>query len=68
MSSERSRCVVTMRAEQPTEEGYYFVQYHRNFQPVVCQIWREDDGELWLHTKSTSKPLKEVKAYCYGSM
>ena len=65
-TSENRGVRIIMRVEKPTEEGCYFCQYHRNFEPIICTVTREDDGELWLHTRSTSKPLKDVKAYCFG--
>ena len=63
--ANRKPFTIMMTLERPSEEGHYFVQYHRNFQPVMCYVdWEKD--ELWLHTNSTSKPLKEVKAYCFS--
>ena len=58
---------VMMRPDKPKEEGIYFCQYHRNFEPVICTVRKRDDGRLWLHTKSTSKPLDEVKAFCFSN-
>jgi len=67
-STSSNSITIVFKKDKPTEEGDYFVQYHRNFEPIYCYVSREDDGELWLNTKSTSKLLKEVNAYCYGSL
>jgi len=67
-SSSAPAPVIMMEADKPTEEGCYFVQYHKNFQPVFCDIIKDEWGDLWLQTKTTMKPLKDIKAYCYGRL
>ena len=59
---------ITMYEETPNEEGMYFIKYDKDSQPIPCQIYLEEDGELWLRTKSTSNPLNDVKAFCYGKI
>ena len=57
--------VLYMRLERPTEEGLYFCQYHRNFEPSVCRIFKKGK-KLWLKGKTIEKPLDKVKAFCFS--
>jgi hypothetical protein len=56
---------VYMTLNRPTKEGYYFCQYHPNFEPVFCSVVKKN-RKLWLNTRSTSRPLNKVKAFCFS--
>lgn len=56
---------IHMTRSRPTRAGYYFIQYQRNFPPMLCAVIRSR-GRLWLCTKTTRKPLAQVNAVYFS--
>lgn len=57
--------VFYMTANRPEKEGIYFCQYHRNFEPACCRIFKKGK-KLWLKGKTIEKPLNDVRFFAFS--